>query len=87
MRMYGIDFFVFVTSKEVQNIFSVDALKLGVWRAFMKEESKWTEHVCKRNVKGNPKNKHWSDDYPEFWPRREGWRSKQNNVIQKNGSQ
>ena len=53
----------------------------------MKEEFKWRTHVCKRNVKGSPKTKHWSNDYPEFWPRREGWRSKQNNVIQRNVSQ
>ena len=56
---------------------------MGVWRAFMKEEFKWRKHVWKRNVKGSPKTKHWSDDYPEFWPRQEGWRSKQNNVIPK----
>ena len=43
----------------------------------MKEEFKWRKHVCKRNVKGSPKTKHWSNDYPEFWPRREGWQSKQ----------
>ena len=43
----------------------------------MKEEFKWRKHVCKRNVKGSPKTKHWSNDYPEFWPRRDGWRSKQ----------
>ena len=43
----------------------------------MKEEFKWRKHVCKRNVKGNPKTKHWANDYPEFWPRQEGWKSKQ----------
>ena len=57
---------------------------MGVWRAFMKEEFKWRKHVCKRNVKGSPKTKHWSDDYPEFWPRRDGWKSKQNNVTERN---
>ena len=62
-------------------------LKMGVQRAFMKEEFKWRKHVCKRNVKGSPKTKHWSNDYPEFWPRREGWRSKQNNVTERNRSQ
>ena len=56
---------------------------MGVWRAFMKEEFKWRKHVCKRNVQGSPKTKHWSNDYPEFWPRQEGWKSKQNNVIRK----
>ena len=50
----------------------------------MKEEFKWRKHVCKRNVKGSPKTKHWSNDYPEFWPRREGWKSKQNNVTERN---
>ena len=59
---------------------------MGVWRAFMKEEFKW-EHVCKRNVKGSTKTKHWSNDYPEFWPRQEGWKSKQNNVTERNRSQ
>ena len=49
---------------------------MGVWRAFMKEKFKWRKHVCKRNVKGSPKTKHWSNDYPEFWPRQEGWKSK-----------
>ena len=39
---------------------------MGVWRAFMKEEFKWRKHVCKRNVKGSPKTKHWSDDCPGF---------------------
>ena len=39
---------------------------MGVWRAFMKEEFKWRKHVCKRNVKGSPKTKHLSNDYPEF---------------------
>ena len=53
----------------------------------MKEEFKWRKHVCKRNVKGSPKTKHWSNDYPEFWPRREGWQSKQNNVTERNRSQ
>ena len=56
---------------------------MGVWRTFMKEEFKWRKHVFKRNVQGSPKTKHWSDDYPEFRPRRDGWRSKQNNVIRK----
>ena len=57
---------------------------MGVWWAFMKEEFKWRKHVCKRNVKGSPKTKHWSNDYPEFWPRRDGWKSKQNNVTERN---
>ena len=60
---------------------------MGVWRAFMKEEFKWRKHVCKRNVKGSPKTKHWSNDCPEFWPRREGWKSKQNNVTERNRPQ
>ena len=60
---------------------------MGVWRAFMKEEFKWRKHVCKRNVKGSPKTKHWSNGCPEFWLRQEGWRSKQNNVIERNRSQ
>jgi len=49
----------------------------------MKEEFKWRKHVCKRNVKGSPKMKHWSNDYPEFWPRREGWQSKQKQCDRK----
>ena len=53
----------------------------------MKEKFKWRKHVFKRNVKGSSKTKHWSDDYPEFWPRREGWQSKQNNVTERNRSQ
>ena len=56
---------------------------MGVWRAFMKEEFKWRKHVCKRNVKGSPKMKHWSNDYPEFWPRQEGWKSKQKQCDRK----
>ena len=49
----------------------------------MKEEFKWRKHVCKRNVKGSPKTKHWSNDYPEFWPRQEGWKSKQKQCDRK----
>ena len=53
----------------------------------MKEEFKWRKHVCKRNVKGSPKTQHWSNDYPEFWPRREGWQSKQKQCDLRNRSQ
>ena len=53
----------------------------------MKEEFKWRKHVCKRNVKGNTRMNQWSNDYPEFWPRQEGWKSKQNNVTERNRSQ
>ena len=49
----------------------------------MKEEFKWRKHVCKRNVKGSPKTKHWSNDCPEFWPRQEGWKSKQKQCDRK----
>jgi len=62
---YRLFCFVFVTSNEVQNIFTVDALKMGVWRAFMKEEFKWRT-MKTGNVKGNQRLKHWASDYPVF---------------------
>ena len=73
---YRLFCFVFVTSNEVQNIFTVDALKMGVWRAFMKEEFKWRT-MKTGNVKGNQRLKHWANDYPRFWPKRGCWPSKQ----------
>ena len=38
--------------------------------------------IGKGNVKGNPRIKHWANDYPAFWPRRGCQRLKQNNVSQ-----
>ena len=38
--------------------------------------------IGKGNLKGNPRIKHWANDYPVFWPRRGCQRLKQNNVSQ-----
>ena len=43
---------------------------------FMKEEFKWRT-MKTGNVKGNPRLKHWANDYPVFWPKRGCWPSKQ----------
>ena len=42
----------------------------------MKEEFKWRT-MKTGNVKGNPRLKHWANDYPVFWPKRGCWPSKQ----------
>ena len=33
--------------------------------------------IGKGNLKGNPRLKHWVNDYPVFWPSRGCWQSKQ----------
>ena len=42
----------------------------------MKEEFKWRT-MKTGNVKGNPRLKHWANDYLVFWPKRGCWPSKQ----------
>ena len=44
---------------------------------FTKEEFKW-KTMKTGNVKGNPRSRHWANDYPVFWPGRRCRQSKQN---------